>query len=119
MEKTRLPGNLYYLTGRFPGKYGLYEKLAERLQQKGYRSNSGKAFSFSIINNIVRGAIQDERVRLELIEMWVEYNSGKESIAYQQVKHLLNEAERLLQIAQGMDQPANPHSAESTMVAID
>ncbi|GAB2574089.1 hypothetical protein [Spirosoma areae] len=72
METIRIPGNLYYLTGKFPPRYGTYEKLVDRLNQKGLRSLQGETFNKNIINNIVRGQSRDERVRLELIAMLAE-----------------------------------------------
>lgn len=73
METIRIPGNLYYLTKQFPPRFKTYQKLVNRLNDKGYKTlNEEQPFNKNIVNNIVRGQSKDERVRLELISMLAE-----------------------------------------------
>ena len=93
MNTIRLPGNLYYLMEKFPPRYGVYKKVAERLNTKGKVSSSGMPYSETIVNNIVRGQHKDDKVRLELLLMIAELD-GKTS----EVSALLDKAEMLLNL---------------------
>lgn len=81
MKANRFPGNLYYLTDELPAKYGYVKTIVATLNRKKKLSKSGRRYTESMVNNVVRGMHEDDNVKKELEAITKAYLAERERLA--------------------------------------
>lgn len=73
MTPETISNNLYYLTEQLRNRSGYLQTVTNKLNEDGKRTKMGKVYTRDIVNNAVRGLIDDDNVTLYLEDLVRKY----------------------------------------------
>lgn len=80
LNNSKQVKDLSYLLDVFPKWFGIYHKIAERLNKKGVVTPFGKTYSYNNVFQCVKGRWYDANIHEELAEIRKEYIEKQKKI---------------------------------------